>query len=106
MGKLMIRKLREDWTKGDRTKWKAFHDEFLSYGGPPITMVRAAMMKEATPKAVFSGRRPDPADSFSQRLDDGRRYVRRRAQTRNAEAVAARPVGEPTRVGAGRARGR
>jgi len=53
MGKLMIRKLREDWTKGDKTKWKAFHDEFLSYGGPPIPMVRAAMMKEASPKAVF-----------------------------------------------------
>ena len=53
MGKLMIRKLREDWTKGDRTKWKAFHDEFLSYGGPPIPMVRAAMMKETAPKAVF-----------------------------------------------------
>ena len=53
MGKLMIRKLREDWTKGDRTKWKAFHDEFLSYGGPPIPMVRAAMMKEDGPKAVF-----------------------------------------------------
>jgi len=53
MGKLMIRKLREDWTKGDRTKWKAFHDEFLSYGGPPIPMVRAAMMKEEAPKAVF-----------------------------------------------------
>ncbi|WP_263588567.1 DUF885 domain-containing protein [Sphingopyxis sp. GC21] len=53
MGKLMIRKLREDWTKGDKAKWKAFHDEFLSYGGPPIPMVRAAMMKEASPKAVF-----------------------------------------------------
>ncbi len=53
MGKLMIRKLREDWTKGDKTKWKAFHDEFLSYGGPPIPMVRAAMMKEETPKAAF-----------------------------------------------------
>lgn len=53
MGKLMIRKLREDWTKGDRTKWKAFHDEFLSYGGPPIPMVRAAMMKEEAAKAVF-----------------------------------------------------
>lgn len=53
MGKLMIRKLREDWTKGDKTKWKAFHDEFLSYGGPPIPMVRAAMMKEDAPKAVF-----------------------------------------------------
>lgn len=53
MGKLMIRKLREDWTGGDRAKWKAFHDEFLSYGGPPIPMVRAAMMKEAEAKAVF-----------------------------------------------------
>jgi uncharacterized protein (DUF885 family) len=53
MGKLMIRKLRDDWTKGDKTKWKAFHDEFLSYGGPPIPMVRMAMMKEGAPKAVF-----------------------------------------------------
>lgn len=53
LGKLMIKKLREDWTKGDRTKWKAFHDEFLSYGGPHIPMVRQSMMKEETPKAVF-----------------------------------------------------
>ncbi len=53
MGKLMIRKLRDDWTKGDRNKWKEFHDEFLSYGGPPIPMVRKAMMKEDTAKAVF-----------------------------------------------------
>jgi uncharacterized protein (DUF885 family) len=53
MGKLMIRKLRDDWTKGDRSKWKAFHDEFLGYGGPPIPMVRQAMMKEETAKAVF-----------------------------------------------------
>jgi uncharacterized protein (DUF885 family) len=52
MGKLMIRKLRDDWTKGDRTKWKAFHDAFLSYGGPPIPMVRAAMMGGEA-KAVF-----------------------------------------------------
>ncbi len=53
MGKLMIRKLRDDWTKGDPKKWKAFHDEFLSYGGPPIPMVRQAMLKEAEAKAVF-----------------------------------------------------
>jgi len=53
MGKLMIQKLREDWTRGDRSKWKAFHDEFLSYGGPPIPLVRATMMKEEAPKAVF-----------------------------------------------------
>ena len=53
LGKLMIRKLRDDWTKGDRSRWKAFHDEFLSYGGPPIPMVRAAMMKENAPRAIF-----------------------------------------------------
>jgi hypothetical protein len=46
MGKLMIRKLRDDWTaaRGGRAAWRAFHDQFLSYGGPPIPMVRAAMM--------------------------------------------------------------
>jgi uncharacterized protein (DUF885 family) len=57
MGKLMIRKLREDWTTkkgagGDKTKWKAFHDQFLSYGGPPIPLVRAQMMGGEA-KAVF-----------------------------------------------------
>ena len=46
MGKLMIRKLREDWTAthGGRDAWKQFHDQFLSYGGPPIPLVRKAMM--------------------------------------------------------------
>jgi uncharacterized protein DUF885 len=46
VGKLMIRKLREDWTasRGGRQAWRAFHDRFLSYGGPPIPLVRAAMM--------------------------------------------------------------
>lgn len=55
LGKLMIRKLRADWTadKGGRDAWKAFHDAFLSYGGPPVPMVRAAMMGEKTAKAVF-----------------------------------------------------
>ena len=55
MGKLMIRKLRADWTAkhGGRPAWKAFHDEFLTYGGPPIPLVRQAMMQEDAPKAVF-----------------------------------------------------
>ncbi|MGH9947567.1 MAG: DUF885 domain-containing protein [Pyrinomonadaceae bacterium] len=46
MGKLMIKKLREDWiaSRGGRSAWKEFHDKFLSYGGPPIPMVRKAMM--------------------------------------------------------------
>jgi hypothetical protein len=42
LGKLMIRKLREDWTKGrgGREAWGQFHDQFLSYGYPPIPLVR------------------------------------------------------------------
>ena len=46
LGKLMIMKLRDDWTsaRGGRSAWKAFHDTFLSYGGPPITLVRARML--------------------------------------------------------------
>jgi uncharacterized protein (DUF885 family) len=55
LGKLMIRKLRDDWTatRGGRAAWKAFHDQFLSYGGPPIPLVRQAMMGEPAPRAVF-----------------------------------------------------
>jgi uncharacterized protein (DUF885 family) len=54
MGKLMIRRLRNDWvhTHGGRRGWKAFHDRFLSYGGPPIPLVRAQMMG-GNPRAVF-----------------------------------------------------
>jgi uncharacterized protein (DUF885 family) len=54
MGKLMIRKLRDDWTasRGGRTAWKAFHDQFLSYGGPPIPLVRQQMMGSKA-EAVF-----------------------------------------------------
>lgn len=46
LGKLMIRNLREDWTasRGGRKAWRAFHDQFLSYGGPPIPLVRKAML--------------------------------------------------------------
>jgi Bacterial protein of unknown function (DUF885) len=46
MGKLMIRKLRADWTAthGGRAAWRAFHDGFLSYGGPPIPLVREQML--------------------------------------------------------------
>ena len=53
LGKLMIRKLRADWiaqqTSGNSNAqpmkdWKAFHDAFLSYGGPPIPLVRKAMV--------------------------------------------------------------
>ncbi len=48
MGKLMIRKLRADWERrgGERAR-KAFHDELLSYGGPPLPLVRARMLKSS-----------------------------------------------------------
>ena len=47
MGKLMIKKLREDWmaeNAGTGT-WGEFHDKFLSFGGPPIPLIRKAMLK-------------------------------------------------------------
>lgn len=55
MGKLMIRRLREDWTRsrGGRQAWKPFHDRFLSFGGPPIPLVRQMMMEEEVPRTEF-----------------------------------------------------
>ncbi len=46
LGKLMIMKLRDDWTagRGGREAWKQFHDEFLAYGSPPIPLVREKML--------------------------------------------------------------
>jgi uncharacterized protein (DUF885 family) len=37
LGKLMIRKLRDDWTRqrGGRSGWRTFHDRLLSFGAPP-----------------------------------------------------------------------
>jgi uncharacterized protein (DUF885 family) len=46
LGKLMIRKLRDDWCgeRGGKKAWKQFHDEFLNFGGPPIPLIRRAML--------------------------------------------------------------
>jgi hypothetical protein len=55
LGKLMIRKLRADWvarqpgsaaSADPRQYWHDFHNRFLSYGGPPIPLVRKAMVGE------------------------------------------------------------
>ncbi len=49
LGKLMIRKLRQDWLTAHgnqgQQSWRDFHDTFLSYGGPPIPLVRAQMLE-------------------------------------------------------------
>jgi hypothetical protein len=56
LGKLMIRKLRTDWTAKHaganagaapadaQALWHDFHDQFLSYGGPPIPLLRREML--------------------------------------------------------------
>jgi hypothetical protein len=45
LGKLIIRKLRQDWlTAAPGRAWRDFHDRLLSFGGPPLPLVRAAML--------------------------------------------------------------
>jgi hypothetical protein len=54
LGKLMIRKLRDDWTatRGAREAWGSFHDSFLSFGGPPVPMVRRKMLGDTAGPAL------------------------------------------------------
>jgi hypothetical protein len=56
MGKLMIRRLRADWcaTRGgaeSKECWRQFHDAFLAFGGPPIPLVRGAMLGQKAASA-------------------------------------------------------
>jgi hypothetical protein len=45
LGKLMIRKLRADWLAANPGATpREFHDKFLSYGAPPIPLVREQML--------------------------------------------------------------
>lgn len=46
LGKLMIMKLRQDWLakNGGPKALKSFHDQLLSYGGPPLPLVRRIML--------------------------------------------------------------
>jgi hypothetical protein len=48
LGKLMVRKLRDDWTapRGGRAAWREFHDRFLAVGGPPVPLVRGYLLDE------------------------------------------------------------
>jgi hypothetical protein len=48
LGKLMIRKLRGDWLAANPNATpQQFHDKFLSYGVPPVPLVRRAMLGTA-----------------------------------------------------------
>jgi hypothetical protein len=48
LGKLMIRKLKNDWLAANPAATpQQFHDRFLSFGAPPIPLVRKAMLGAA-----------------------------------------------------------
>jgi hypothetical protein len=49
LGKLMINKLRADWTagRGGREAWGEFHDQFLSFGSPPIPLIREQLLDDS-----------------------------------------------------------
>jgi uncharacterized protein (DUF885 family) len=48
LGKLMVRKLRDDWTAQRRgATWREFHDELLSHGGPPLPLLRQSLLGDA-----------------------------------------------------------
>jgi uncharacterized protein (DUF885 family) len=50
LGKLMIRKLRADWHAANPgASAREFHDRFLSYGSPPVPLVRQEMLGSASP---------------------------------------------------------
>jgi uncharacterized protein (DUF885 family) len=50
LGKLMIRKLRVDWLAANPGATpQQFHDKFLSYGAPPIPLVREQMLDATGP---------------------------------------------------------
>lgn len=55
IGKLMIQKMRSDWCadKGGEKAWKEFHDTYLSYGGPPIPLVRKHMLGDKDDGKLF-----------------------------------------------------
>lgn len=53
LGKLMIRKLRADWLAANAGATpQQFHDKFLSFGVPPVPLVRRAMLGEGAGPAL------------------------------------------------------
>ena len=81
MGKLMIRRLRADWTArhGGRASWKAFHDTFLSLADRRsrwfARRCSAAMARRCSNHATATRNQPLPQRS---RLVFGTRYPKRK----------------------------
>jgi len=50
LGKLMIKKLWADYSAkhGNKASLKEFHDKFLSFGGPPIPLIRNLLLGDAS----------------------------------------------------------
>ena len=55
LGKLIIRRLREDWTadRGGRGAWREFHDTLLSFGGPPLPLLRDELLRGSGGDGLF-----------------------------------------------------
>jgi hypothetical protein len=65
LGKLMIMRLRDDWlaNHGGKAELRGFHDQFLSYGGPPIPLVRAQMLGGPAEAKLWSPPAAAPTDT-------------------------------------------
>ena len=48
LGKLMLLKLRQDWRRQEGASYslRGFHDAALSWGAPPVPLLRSAMLRE------------------------------------------------------------
>ena len=53
-GRLMVRKLRDDWLANHPgSSLYDFHEAFLSFGNPPIALLRKAMLGDADDGRLF-----------------------------------------------------
>ena len=55
LGKLVIVKMREDWTatRGGRKAWREFHETLLSHGSAPLPVLREAMLGPGDPGTLL-----------------------------------------------------
>lgn len=55
LGKLIIVKMREDWTatRGGRDAWRAFHETLLSHGHAPLPVLREVMLGPEDPGTLL-----------------------------------------------------